>query len=153
MKFISHRGNLEKKILNEENKPEKILHCLNSGYDIEIDVWMIDNKLFLGHDTPQYSIDKNFILDNFLYLWCHAKNLNALNYMLIYEKINCFCHQNDDYVITSKKNVWTFPNKQLTEKSIAVLPEISNYSLEELKKCYGICSDNIEYYKKILGKI
>jgi hypothetical protein len=152
MKLISHRGNINNKIIDEENKPEKILYCISKGYDVEIDIWLNNNKLFLGHDWPQYLIEEKFLLDNFSSLWCHAKNLNALKYMLSYNQINCFWHQEDDFTITSKRNIWTFPGKKLIENSIAVMPEKTEYNLEELSKSYGICSDNIEYYKNILGE-
>ena len=31
------------------------------GYDVEIDVWSIDKQFYLGHDEPQYKIDKKFL--------------------------------------------------------------------------------------------
>ena len=150
MKFISHRGNIEKKIVNEENKPEKILYCLKSDYEVEIDIWLENERLFLGHDKPQYEINKKFILDHSNMLWCHAKNLNALRFMLLYKEINCFWHQNDDYTITSYGIIWCYPGKNLSKNSIAVMPESVNYATEQLKQCYGICSDNIELYKSRL---
>lgn len=42
--------------------------------------------------------------------------------------------------------------KKLIKDSIAVMPEITNYSLQDLKICYGICSDNILSYYNSLGE-
>ena len=70
--------------------------------------------------------------------------------MLSLQTLNCFWHQQDDYTITSKGFIWAYPSKKLTKNSIAVLPESSNYTLDELKNSYGICSDNIEYYKSLI---
>lgn len=145
MKFISHRGNLEEKNTSEENKPEKILYCLSQGYDVEIDVWHVNNIFYLGHDEPQYPISEYFLLNK--NLWCHAKNLNSLENMLRLE-INCFWHQEDAFTITSKKFIWTYPGNKLTTNSIAVMPEKNNYSRNELALCYGICSDFIKLYKE-----
>ena len=153
MKYISHRGNISSKIEKEENNPDKILHCLSLGYDVEIDVWRYNDVFFLGHDEPQYKIDRNFLLFNNKKLWCHAKNLNALETMLSLGMINCFWHQNDDYTITSKGYIWTYPGKELTSNSIIVLNNQTNYSLEQLKKCYGVCSDNIQEIKNKLMDI
>ena len=150
MKLISHRGNINGRDPERENSPDYILEALNS-YEVEIDVWLINDKWYLGHDKPQYEIDKDFIRWKKHGLWCHAKNIDAL-YELSdknegFTNHKYFWHQEDDVTITSTGYLWTFPGKQLTPKSICVLPENVNYSDEELKNCYGICSDFIEKYK------
>ena len=61
--------------------------------------------------------------------------------------VHCFWHQSDDVTLTSKNYLWTYPGKQLTFKSIAVLPEQADYSEIDLRKCTGICSDYIEKYR------
>ena len=48
-------------------------------------------------------------------------------------------------LLTSNRDIWAFPGKQPIRNSIAVLPELYNDTIE---KCKGICSDNIENYKK-----
>jgi hypothetical protein len=152
MIFISHRGNLIEKEPTTENTLEKIIYVLSKGYHVEIDIWKVDGKFYLGHDNPAEEIQREFLLFNNKKLWCHAKNLNALESMLSLGIINCFWHQNDDYTITSKGFIWTYPGKQLSNNSVVVLTKDTNYSLEDLKKCYGICSDNIEDLKnKIVG--
>lgn len=150
MKFISHRGNLYNNLSKqEENRPDKILYCLEQGYDVEIDVWCMggEQELYLGHDEPMHQIKKEFLKDN--RLWCHAKNLKALEDMLD-SGIRCFWHEEDTCTLTSDGIIWTYPGKPLTNRSIAVMPEKAKYNIEELKKCYGICSDNIEHYRRIL---
>ena len=61
MRLISHRGNIDGPNLNNENDPENILKVLNLGYDVEIDVWFIDNEFYLGHDYPKYIVNKSFL--------------------------------------------------------------------------------------------
>ena len=53
MKLISHRGNINGRIENYENNPDYIDDTIRLGYDVEVDVWMIEGVLFLGHDEPQ----------------------------------------------------------------------------------------------------
>ncbi len=132
---ISHRGNLDGKSLFE-NHPKHIKEALSENFDVEIDVWLVDDEYWLGHDNPQYVVDDDY-LDN-PKLWCHAKNINALYKMLQNNKIHCFWHQEDDVTITSKGYLWTYPNRQLTPKSIAVLPEMV---IED--EIAGLCSDFI----------
>ena len=53
---IAHRGNLFGRIPERENSPEYIQEALAAGYDVEVDVWFEEGKLFLGHAKPQYEV-------------------------------------------------------------------------------------------------
>ena len=141
MFYISHRGNIFGPNKKNENKIDYIKNALNHGFEVEVDIRFKDNKFFLGHDHNQQEVDKGFLLNK--KIWCHAKTMEALSAL---EKINAhfFWHQEDDYTITSKGYIWTYPGKKLLSKSICVLPEKKNY--EEIN-CVGICSDFIERYK------
>lgn len=141
MILISHRGNIEGKNEKYENHPERINFIINSGFDVEIDVRSIGEKIFLGHDKPDYEVDKEFLLNE--KLWCHAKDLGALNFL---KKINAhyFWHDNDSYTLTSMGYFWTYPGKKLSKNSICVLPELNNQKFEN---CAGVCSDFISQYK------
>jgi hypothetical protein len=141
MILISHRGNINGKNPDKENDPMYITKALQSGYDVEIDVWYENGEWFLGHDKPTYRIGMDYLKDD--RIWCHAKNIEALNRMLK-EDIHCFWHQEDDVTLTSKGYMWTYPGKQLTNQSICVLPEKNN---EIPKKALGICSDFVVSYK------
>ena len=137
MFWISHRGNLTTTISARENSPEYILEALNADFDVEVDVWLYNNELYLGHDRPIYKTDIKFLLHN--RLWCHAKNINALEMMLFF-KVHCFYHINDPVTLTSRHYIWTFPDRFLTKQSICVLPEISG---QDWRECAGVCSDII----------
>ena len=141
MYLISHRGNLNGIQKNKENDPGYINNAINKGFDVEVDVRFENNKFFLGHDFSQFEINKEFLLNK--KIWCHAKTSEAL-FALDEIKAHFFWHQEDDYTITSKGYIWTYPGKKLLSKSICVLPEKANY--KEIN-CLGICSDFIERYK------
>ena len=115
MFLISHRGNTNSIQQKQENNPFFLDKLLKIGYNVEIDVWLINNELFLGHDNPEYLIDLKY-LKNELF-WCHAKNLEALQFM-IKNRIHCFWHQEDDFTLTSKGYIWTYPGKPVCERSI-----------------------------------
>jgi hypothetical protein len=142
MILIAHRGLIHGPDSDLENNPSQIESVLKQGYDCEIDLWYVHGELYLGHDKPDYYIKHDF-LTNFG-LWIHAKNLGALRYLLDHD-LHYFWHQNDDYVVTSKGIIWTFPGKELTRKSVMVMPEWDNPKLENIKdtNCYGICSDYV----------
>ena len=141
MILISHRGNISGIRSENENNPNYINTALKLGYEVEVDVRFENGKFFLGHDFSQYHINNEFLLNS--KIWCHAKTKEALEAL---EKIKAhyFWHQEDDYTITSKGYIWTYPGKKLFDKSICVLPEKHNY---ENFNCLGICSDFIEKYR------
>jgi hypothetical protein len=142
MILISHRGNLNG-VSSRENRPGYIHNALVQDFDVEIDVWYVDGNFWLGHDIPQYKIEENFLETP--KLWCHAKNIDALYKMTSNSLIHSFWHQDDDVTLTSRGYLWTYPGKQLTEKSICVLPEFEDKKSKVIlpKNVAGICSDFI----------
>ncbi len=141
MILISHRGNLNGKS-DRENQPDYIEEALNHDFDVEVDVWYVDKQFWLGHDKPQYKISDGFL--EHPSLWCHAKNIQALYVMNKNYHVHCFWHQEDDVTLTSEGYLWTYPGRDLTKNSIAVLPDG-----EVPEDIAGICSDFIEeYYEK-----
>tara|TARA_B100001057_G_scaffold417237_1_gene435738 strand:+ start:35 stop:478 length:444 start_codon:yes stop_codon:yes gene_type:complete len=147
MKIIAHRGNIYGPDKENENKPEYLMKAINKNLYVELDLWKIDNKLFLGHDKPQYKILIDFLLKHKEKIFCHCKNIEALHYLLSNNfDIECFFHENDECVLTSKQNIWNYTGTKLTNKSICVMPEISNQKIE---KCIGVCTDYcINYLNK-----
>lgn len=142
MIYISHRGNTNGPVEHQENHPDRIIEVLHMGFDVEIDLWCIDNNLYLGHDEPIYLISSNFIRTRGL--WLHCKNINAMH-AIHNLSVNYFWHQNDDVTLTSKGYFWTYPGKQLTSNSILVMPE----TLDKIQKynkleCAGVCSDFVK---------
>ena len=148
MIYISHRGNINGRIEEAENKPEYIIDTLRLGYDVEIDVWYINGEWWLGHDEPQYPIDFDWIDSRSDRLWIHCKNIEAVEYFYENEnecrEINWFWHENDTLTLTSYGYIWAYPGKQPIKKSIAVMPEIH---MDNINVCMGICSDYIQKYK------
>lgn len=141
---ISHRGNINGKNVEKENSPEYIISAIEQGYNCEIDVWFLNGEWLLGHDKPTYKVDEEFLKNE--HFWCHAKNIHALVEMLKESDIHCFWHQEDDVTLTTKKYIWTYPNKPICGgNAIAVLPE--QYK-NDIKECVGICSDYIEEYRR-----
>jgi hypothetical protein len=150
MKLIAHRGLIDGPDKNLENLPGQILLSLQAGYDCEIDIRYIDSKWMLGHDNPDYEIPFEFLEQ--AGLWIHAKNLEAL-YQLEKTNLVYFWHENDQFTLTSNKFIWTYPGKELTDKSIMVCPEMIDPKLESTvsAKCFGICSDYLLKIQALMG--
>ena len=118
MKLIAHRGNIQGSNPLLENNPVYVFHALQNGFEAEIDVWFLGGRFYLGHDVPRYPIDESYLDQEGL--WCHAKNLEALEKMKS-KKIHCFWHQNDDYTLTSRGYTWVYPGKPAPANSILVI--------------------------------
>ena len=148
MLIISHRGNLRGPNSMKENHPNSIIECILLGYQTEIDLWMISSNLYLGHDSPEYMIDLDFIKKYSDKLWIHCKNIDAANFCCE-NNLYWFGHDNDDYVSVSSRNIiWRHPNSTIsfTKRTIAVLPELSRLSLNDLNIIQGVCTDYPEIY-------
>lgn len=146
MKLIAHRGNINGPNKEKENHPDHINDALKIGYDVEIDIWHVNCKWYLGHDEPKYEVtDYSFLQKDGL--WIHAKNGDAFYKLIQNSNLNSFWHTNEDWILTSKGYIWTYPNKFLYENSICVLPELGYNG--DLKKCHGICSDYILQYRDL----
>jgi len=137
MLIISHRGNVSGTNEYLENNPNHISSLLDKNIEVEIDVWFQDGLIILGHDKPTYIVNHEFLQK--YGLWCHAKNLDALHYMLKYNIKNCFWHQEDDCTLTSSGYIWTYPNKDVVDRSIIV--DFDKDWKSKNYNCYGVCVD------------
>ncbi|MAG59548.1 hypothetical protein CMO96_02035 [Candidatus Woesebacteria bacterium] len=139
MRLIAHRGNTQGRNKDLENHPNYITNAIKQGFDAEIDIWLVDG-FDLGHNKPQYSIDIDFLFEYCDALWIHCKNLEALFYLTQFPELNVFWHQIDDYTLTSKNFIWTYPEKQVTTASVLVVDDATQYAGP---LCYGLCSDTV----------
>lgn len=139
---IAHRGNTKGPSENENN-PVNLIVAISLGFDIEVDVWMDMDGVYLGHDKPQYTVDETFLEDIKDHAWFHCKNIEALGYFVNnMPDAKYFWHQEDDHTLTSNGYIWTYPGKTVTNKSIVVLTEPADLSL--YKDAYGVCTDYLE---------
>jgi hypothetical protein len=149
MILISHRGNVDGRIESYENNPSYIDLAIERGFQVEIDIWYLDDSLWLGHDNPQYKIDLGWIKNRISILWIHCKNIDAMIYLKNTDMpFNYFWHQEDDVTITSLGYFWTYPGKKLTKNSIAVMPELRSFQNIEIS--LGVCSDLVINFQSIV---
>ena len=140
MKLIAHRGNIHGPNEELENNPNQIDKCIELGYDVEIDLRYdeLSKNIWLGHDLPQYPITWDWLNQRYDKLWIHCKDFISLNkFSFGNSQYNYFWHQEDDFALTSKGYIWTYPGKDVGSRSVLVDLDGNNSS----QKCYGICSD------------
>ena len=155
MKLISHRGNMIGPNLSRENSPSYIDTAISAGYDVEVDINYLDNKFFLGHDTPDYEISEIWMEKRKHKIWFHCKNLDAASRLCELQKnyetpYMFFCHTSDNFVLTSTNHIWVH-NLELNLNDKCIIPLLSDTDLifTTTKKIYAICTDYINLSKSI----
>jgi len=143
MKIVSHRGNLNGRIVQQENQPSYIQAAIDADFDVEVDVWYEDGMFYLGHDSADYPITSSWIVKHKNSLWCHAKNSDALHHLLNLN-VRCFWHESDKYTLTSKGEVWCYLDTQHPQGISVFLGE----PISELPNLYGVCTDYPINWKK-----
>lgn len=138
MIIISHRGNISGPNRDRENTPDYIEEAISLGFDVEIDIHLVDGNFYLGHDGPDLLIDLAWLRDRSGKLWIHCKNLAAISWFNGNPGFRYFWHQEDAVTLTSSGDIWAYPGKQPIERSIAVMPEIYG---DNLDFCSGVCTD------------
>ena len=123
MILISHRGNINGKIPEYENNPDYVDSAINLGYDVEIDLWWVDGRTYLGHDEPQYEVSDEWLRDRMDKLWVHCKNVELLNWIRS-TTLHYFWHEEDTLTLTSKNHMWVY---QVNNLLLEVLPLCLKY--------------------------
>lgn len=148
MKFISHRGNINKND-NYDSQLKRVWDLMTkTSYDVEIDVrkTKYTNIIGLGHDKSQEFIAFHLLNIWKNRLWIHAKDIATFNFMMKHN-FNTFIHDFDDCALTTKGYLWIYPGVTIEgDKSIAVLPE--EIKPKNLEKAYAICTDDILFWER-----
>lgn len=152
MIIISHRGNLDGPNPERENNPKYIDEAIALGFDVEVDVRLIDKKFYLGHDEPQYHVPMIWLFQRKENLWIHCKDLKSLdNLSSSPVDFNYFWHDADKYTLTSNGIGWVLVGEIPFSKSVVVLPEKVDFyqsNPQYIENVYGICTDYSIKYKK-----
>lgn len=151
MILISHRGNTDSIQPERENTKQYIIEAFYKGFDVEIDVWKINESLYLGHDKPEHKVDIDWLDTNRRFLWVHTKNFEALSYLLEYSRLRLFYHQKEQHTIIANSEgvIWSHNIQEADRNSIIpLLSERELLSYDKSKKVYGICSDFVGKYGK-----
>ena len=147
MILISYRGNIDGPNLERENTKSYIDECIDTGYEVEIDVWMIEDKLFLGHDEPTNPVTLQWLQDRSEKLWIHCKNFNSLQFLLGHNELRVFFHENEKYTIMSNGLIWAHELNETNQRCIIPLLTEKDLISWNPVSVFGVCSDYIEFLK------
>lgn len=142
-KFISHRGNLNGAVPALENSPDYIDQAIQRGLEVEVDLRMIDDHFYLGHDYPQYKVDPAWLEERHYHLLLHLKDARSLERIIMdYWHWHYFCHAADRYTFTSRMYIWLH-DLSIPPTLNTIVPLISNDLRASYKSrdVHAICSD------------
>tara|TARA_R110000824_G_scaffold352568_2_gene539625 strand:+ start:348 stop:806 length:459 start_codon:yes stop_codon:yes gene_type:complete len=147
IKLISHRGNVNGQNIERENTLSYIDEANFLGYDVEIDVWMSNGYLYLGHDCAKTRIDYSCLVDRQDFLWIHCKNFQALSFLSSFCDLKTFFHENERYTYISNGVIWAHDISDIDNNCIIPLLEEKQILDWTKQNVYGICSDYVELFK------
>lgn len=131
--FYAHRGNLFGPKPELENTMEYIDQAIKFGFKVEVDVWLEDNNLYLGHDNPEQLITFDYLFSRTDDLLVHAKNVEAFIYLSSRTKLNVFFHTYEQVVMSSNGNLIFHPEHyplvNVPPDAIFSMPEYGNIKL------------------------
>jgi hypothetical protein len=138
---IAHRGNYSGAKPELENSPDYLLKAIDAGFNVEIDVWVMDDQIWFGHDEPKYGpINQDFLDQIADVSWFHCKNFDSLVWFSSrFSSAKYFWHEDDSYTLTSNGYVWTYPGMQTFKKSIVVAESYKNLISLNI---FGACMDD-----------
>jgi len=136
LKIIAHRGNTLGPSINE-NKLWYLKEAIAKGFEVEVDVWVVDGLIFFGHDGPQYAVTESDLISLSDKAWFHCKNIEALNlFCNRHSMLKFFWHEQDRYTLTSNGYIWSYPGQAVGGNCIIVdLDSGKDY------ECYAVCTD------------
>lgn len=139
---IAHRGNFKGRNSERENTATYIEEAINAGFDVMIDVWLLDGKWYLGYDFPKEVIDLSFMERP--QIWVRARDLPGYVSLYSQKKVHVFWHKDDDFTFTSKGIKWA-KTDVITRDGIMSMPSkfISRIRIERLRPL-GVCMDNFD---------
>jgi len=141
MKIISHRGNIRGPNPKKENMPLYVDEAIGLGFDVEVDVRVIDGKVYLGHDGPDYEVDLDWLLERRHNLWVHCKNLEAAHWLAT--DLRCFCSISDPFCFITQGYLW-LNDLEVEPTDNCIVPLLHTDDLKRYRfmgEPWGVCTD------------
>jgi hypothetical protein len=146
MKLISNRGNVDGVNAELQNTLVYIQEAINKGYDVKIDLWIKDGKLYLGTNEPTTPLDIDWLERNRHKLWLQCRSVEVISKFTNLDSsghnIHFFWHDSNKVSLTNRGYMWCEPG-EIVPGGIVYQPVYC----DNIEGFYGVCSDNINQYK------
>jgi hypothetical protein len=156
MLYISYQGIFDSQNFEDANTPNQIRKAFNAGYSCMVDVWRVDNRIYLGSYAPTTEVTEKYIQGN--RFWLNARNVDMQDWLTaqpnrLYPNYFWFTTPNPPpaYVTASNGKLITPGTVPINNNSVIFLPEIDDRSLFSTVhlRCYGVCSTYLTLIKRM----
>jgi len=158
MLYISYQGIYDGNDYQDANTPKQINKALGKGYSCLVDVWRINNRLYLGNGqpVPQFEVSADYIKGP--RFWINAKNEDMQTWiseqsLTVYPNYFWFDAPTPPppYATASNGKLITPGTVPINTNSVMFLPEINDRSLYTMVKVksYGVCSGFLTLIKRM----
>ena len=147
MFYISYQGIYDGKDYEDANTPSQISKAQQRGFSCLIDVWRVNNKLYVGNGQPLIEVTEKYIQGNRFYI--NAVNTDMQTWIAtqpsaLYPNYFHFDASTPPppYATASNGKLITPGTVPINTNSVMFLPEITDRSLLTMVnvRCYAICS-------------
>ena len=156
MLYISYQGIYDGQDYESANTPKQINKALGKGYCCLINVWRVDNKLYVGNGQPLIEVTEKYIQGP--RFWINAVNTDMQTWIAtqsstLYPNYFTFAASTPPppYATASNGKLITPGTVPINTSSVMFLPEINDRSLYTMVKVksYGICSGFLTLIKRM----
>ena len=156
MFYISYQGIYDGSNYEDANTPKQINKALSAGFSCNIDVWRIDNRLYVGNNQPTIEVTERYIQGN--RFWINAKNTDMQTWIVeqparLYPNYFWFAASTPPppYTTASNGKLITPGTVPINTNSVMYIPEIDDRSLLTMVKvrAYAICSTYLTTIKRM----
>ena len=156
MLYISYQGIYDGQNYEDANTPKQINKALGKGFSCLIDVWRINNKLYVGNGQPLVEVTEKYIQGP--RFWINAVNTDMQTWIAtqsstLYPNYFNFAASTPPppYATASNGKLITPGTVPINTDSVMFLPEINDRSLYTMVKVksYGICSGFLTLIKRM----
>ena len=153
MLYISYQGIFDGKNYEDANTPDQIGTSFNNGFSCMVDVWRIDDALYVGSEQAPISVTDSYLRGNRFWIKCaNQETYDWFTTQSLIQYPNYFYQPNSmANVSTSSNKLWTPGTVPVNDTSIIVLPEIQDRGLFSTVhlRCYGVCSTYLTFIKRM----
>lgn len=153
MLYISYQGIYDGKNYEYANTPNQIGDAFNNGFACMVDVWRVNNRIYLGSYEPTTEVTEKYIQGN--RFWLNARNTDMREWLPT-QSARLYPHyfwsdDPDEPATVSSGQLWTPGTVAINQSSIVVLPEIQDRGMLSTVhlRCYGVCSTYLNFIKRM----
>lgn len=155
MLYISYQGIYDGQNYEDANTPNQIGKAFNNGFSCMVDVWRVDDKLYVGTAENLIEVTAKYLQGR--RFWINAMNTDMQDWIVtqsstLYPNYFWFDSPTENTnANTSGGQIITPGTVPVDNTSIIFLPEIQDRSLFSTVKlrCYGVCSTYLTFIKRM----